>query len=119
MAPARIRPAVDKSTPFFIALPPWAKWVAGGRLRPRRLLGTDYGNISAERVEPLSARGDGLRVDERERDDAGNLAAVDPVVHRAALDEDIARLEVDLVALLELHVDLARDHHGVVDRVGA
>src|SRR4029077_14721432 len=108
------RLAVDKSTLFFIA-PPWRVWIAGGRLRPRRLRGAGYGNVSAEGVERLSARRHRLRVDEGEGDHARRLAAVDPVVNGAALDQHVARLEVDLAAFLELHVDLARDHHRVVD----
>src|SRR5206468_1281495 len=38
---------------------------------------------------------------------AGDLDSIDPAVHGAALHEDVARLEVDLAAFLQLHVDLA------------
>src|SRR5882672_7054240 len=113
---AMTTPAIDKSKLFFIALLQ-VGWQADAW--HRRLRGMDYGNVSAERVERLPARGGGLRVDQGEGDHTGRLAAVDPVVDGAALDQHVARLEVDLVALLELHVDLARDDHGVVDRVGA
>src|SRR5437879_6501918 len=56
--------------------------------------------------------------DKHEGDDAGLRAAVHPVVDRAALHEDIALAQVNGDALVELHVDLARKHDGVVDRLG-
>src|SRR5882672_468399 len=112
-------PAVDKSNLFFISSLLGRVDRQADACPQRRLRGADYGNVSAERVERLSARGGGLRVDQGEGDHTGRLAAVDPVVDGAALDQHVARLEVDLVALLQLHVDLARDDHGVVDRVGA
>ncbi len=36
-------------------------------------------------------------------------------MHGAALHEHVARLEMHFVAFLQLHVDLARKDHGVVD----
>jgi hypothetical protein len=40
-------------------------------------------------------------------------------VDGAALHQHVAGLEVHALAVVELHVDLARYHHRVVDRVGA
>src|SRR5687768_2393687 len=48
----------------------------------------------AVRLQRLAAGFDGLGVDQREGDDAGLRAAVDPVVHRAALHQHVAGLDV-------------------------
>jgi hypothetical protein len=65
--------------------------------------------------ECFPARGDRFRGDERKRDYARLLALV---LHRATLDEHVARLKVRGVDV-EHHVDLAGDNDGIVDRVGA
>ena len=59
-----------------------------------------------------------LRVDQDEGDAAGFLAAIDPGVVGALLDQHVARLHVDL-AVVEQHVDLAVHDDGVVDGAGA
>jgi len=47
----------------------------------------------------------------------GAVPLLDPVVDRASLHHHVAGLEVD-DRIVELHVDLARDDHDVVDGVG-
>src|SRR5262249_45693627 len=69
-------------------------------------------------VEHLAAGGDRLCRHQHEGDDAGRRALVHPVVDGAALHRHVARLEVHAGAV-DLHVDLARNHRGVVDRIGA
>src|SRR5450755_351757 len=68
--------------------------------------------------ERLAANGHRLRGDERERDHARLFALVHPVVDGAALHQHVAGLQVH-AADVELHVDLAGDHHHVIDRIGA
>src|SRR4029077_16772173 len=87
-----------------------------GKRSPNRAVATAP---SPERAEHLSARHRGFRVDQHEGHHARGLASIHPAMDGSALHEDIARLEVDLGAFLQLHVDLTRDHHRVVDRVGA
>src|SRR5262249_56003177 len=70
-------------------------------------------------VEHLTACGDRLGRYLREGDDAGRRALVHPVVDGAALDQHVAGLEVHAPPVVELHIDLARDHRPVVDRIGA
>src|SRR6516162_7227430 len=70
-------------------------------------------------VEHLTACGDRLGRYLREGDDAGRRALVHPVVDGAALDQHIAGLGVHAPPVVELHIDLARDHRPVVDRIGA
>src|SRR5712692_2872668 len=72
----------------------------------------------SQRTQRLSVVLHRLRRDQHERDDAGARAAIDPVVQRALLHQRIARAQVDHCAV-ELHVDLARNHHRIVDRLGA
>src|SRR5215470_7799916 len=55
-----------------------------------------------------------LRIDQDESDAAGHLAAVDPGVAGALLNEDIARFQVHL-GLIKQHVDLPFQHNGIVD----
>src|SRR5882672_10032423 len=112
-------PAVDKSNLFFISSLLGRVDRQADACPQRRLRGADYGNMSTERFELLAARCGGFRVDEREGDDARRLAAIDPVVQGPALHQHVARLEMDLGAFFELHVDLSGNHHRVVDRVGA
>jgi hypothetical protein len=69
-------------------------------------------------VEHLAAGGDRLCRHQHEGDDAGRRALVHPVVDGAPLHQHVAGLEVHAGAV-ELHVDLARDHCPVVDRIGA
>src|SRR3954466_5818644 len=71
-----------------------------------------------QRMQDLSADIDRLGRHEHERDAAGNRAAVDPIVQRRLLHEHVARAQAH-VADVELHVDLAGDHHRVVDGLGA
>src|SRR5258706_5929124 len=59
-----------------------------------------------------------VRVDQDERDLAWRGAAIDPGVVGRLLDQHVTGLEVDL-ALVEQHVDLARQHDRVVDALGA
>src|SRR5262245_24129165 len=54
-------------------------------------------------------------IDQDESDTAWLAAAVDPGVVRSLLDQDVALPKVNLL-LVELHVDLAREHDGIVDR---
>ena len=70
------------------------------------------------RMQRLAAGGDRLGGDEREGDHARRAARVHPVVDGAALHQHVAGFEMHALAV-ELHVDLAGDHHRVVDRVGA
>src|SRR5262245_50874144 len=72
----------------------------------------------ADGGEDLPADLHRLRVDEDDREDAGHSAAIDPVVDRAPLHHDVPGREVDDGAV-QLHVDLARDDHDVIDRIGA
>ena len=60
----------------------------------------------------------GFGATQRERDHARRAALVHPVVDGAALHQHVAGLQVH-AADVELHVDLAGDHHRVVDRIGA
>src|SRR5437667_12047816 len=66
--------------------------------------------------EDLAAGLDGLGVDQDDREHAGRGAAVDPVVDGAPLHHHVAGLETD-ERVVQLHLDLAGDHHDVVDRV--
>src|SRR5262245_24052810 len=74
--------------------------------------------LSPHGVEHLAAGGGRLCRHQHEGDDAGRRALVHPVVDGAALHQHVAGLEVDAGAV-ELHVDLARNHRRVVDRIGA
>src|SRR5262245_31609029 len=71
------------------------------------------------RVQRLAADAHRLGADQHESDRTGFLAMVDPVVNGAALHQHVAGLEVHGLAVVELHVDLTRHHHRVVDRIGA
>src|SRR5258708_6327116 len=59
-----------------------------------------------------------VSVDEREGDTAVFPSAVHPGVVRPPLHQHVARLEMNL-RIVEQHVDLARDHDGVVDALRA
>src|SRR5262249_33915876 len=69
-------------------------------------------------LEHLTAGGDRLGRYLREGDDARGRALVHPVMDGAPLHQHVASLEVHAGAV-ELHVDLARDHCSVIDRIGA
>src|SRR5207247_4384380 len=71
-------------------------------------------SASAHRTQILHR----LRSHEHESDYARLGPAVHPVVNGAALHEHIARAQMNHRAV-ELHVDLAREHHRVVERLGA
>src|SRR5258708_5901669 len=72
----------------------------------------------AHRMQYLSVALGGLRRHEDESDDAGLGAHVHPVVQRRLLHERIAGAQLDH-RIVEMHLDLARDHHSVVDGLGA
>src|SRR5262249_25686541 len=74
---------------------------------------------SAKGLQHLAAGLNGLGGDQHEGDDARLGAAVDPIVYGAALDDDIAGLEMRHVAGLKLHVDLALHDDGIIERVRA
>src|SRR5918993_1904690 len=74
---------------------------------------------SSDAAQHVGLELDRLRCDQDEADDAGFRATVDPVMNRAPLDEDVALLEPDHDAVVQLHVDLAGHDHGVIDRLGA
>src|SRR5262249_11429723 len=69
--------------------------------------------------QAFAAGSDRLAGHQHEGDDAGRRALVHPVVDGAALHQHVAGLEVHALAIVELHVDLAGDHGGIVDRIGA
>src|SRR5580700_9459954 len=85
-----------------------AYWLSGGGFG--RLCLSDGG-------ERLAADGHRLCRDEHEGDDGDIFAAVDAVVDGATLDQNIAGLERHR-RTVELHVDLAGNDHGVIDRIG-
>src|SRR5690242_13005269 len=58
------------------------------------------------------------RVDQHERDASALAAAVDPGVICSALDHHVAGLEVN-GRVVHFHVNLARDHDYIIDRLGA
>src|SRR2546423_405602 len=70
------------------------------------------------RTEDLAIALDGFCWHQHERDDARLGAAIDPVVHRCLLHQHVAGAQM-YHRIVELHVDLARDHHRVVDGLGA
>src|SRR5207248_893176 len=72
----------------------------------------------AQRTQRPPAAFHRLRRNQHKSDDARLLPAVHPVVDRSPLYQDVPGAQMDLGAL-ELHVDLAGEHHGVVDRLGA
>src|SRR6185369_12812969 len=61
--------------------------------------------VSALRGQRLAADRHGLGVDEDHREHAGRGAPIDPVVHGAALHEDVARAQVH-GRVVHFHVDL-------------
>src|ERR1700730_16769283 len=65
--------------------------------------------------------GDGRRVgvDQDEGEDARSGSVVDPGVHCAALDDDVARLQMRHLAAVELEIALARQQQGIIDGLGA
>jgi len=67
-------------------------------------------------VQDLAADLDRLGVDENESDFAGFGAAIDPVVDRAALHDNVARFKMD-DGVVHLHVDLARHDDGIIDGI--
>ena len=75
-----------------------------------------YGQIAALSRDFVSR--DGFRSDEDERHSRNAVRAIGPGVARRALDRDVARLERRL-ALVDEKGDLAFQHDGVVERVGA
>src|SRR5947209_19832248 len=69
-------------------------------------------------VQHLAADLDRAGGDQHERDDARYGAPINPVMDRAALYQHVAGLQMDR-RVVELHVNLARHHDGIVDRIGA
>src|SRR6267154_1377452 len=72
---------------------------------------------SAKGLEHLAASFDGLCRDQHTGDDTRLRPAVDPIVDRAPLDDDIASLQMRDIARLELHIDLALHNDGIIERV--
>ena len=70
------------------------------------------------RRQRLAAVFDGPRIDQDKGDYAGRARSVDPVVDRAALDQHVTRAQGDDLGV-ELHIDLAGQHHGIVDGIRA
>jgi len=62
---------------------------------------------------------DGLGADQHKGDDADLWSSIDPIVDGAALNKHVTSFENADHTVVEFHLDLAGDHHGVVDGVGA
>src|SRR5215467_8199635 len=90
------RPAADRGRPYALRAPP-----------------------SANRMQRMTGYLNWICADQDEGDDAILLRAIDPVMDRPALHENVAGLERDDHVVVELHVDLSGNHDGVVDRIGA
>ena len=57
-------------------------------------------------------------IDQDEGEHAGSRPIVDPGVHRAPLDDDIAGFQMRHLAAVEFEVALARQQQGIIDRLG-
>jgi hypothetical protein len=71
------------------------------------------------RRQLLTRHLDRVGVDQHKGEDRRHAAVIDPGMHRAALDADIARLHVDGLAVVELEVAFTRQEDRVIDRLGA
>src|SRR5262249_61118223 len=76
--------------------------------RPKLTAELSYG------VQALPADLHWLGIDKRKSDHTRRSAAVDPIVDRAALHEDVARFQMN-DRVVKLHVDLTRHDDGVID----
>src|SRR6266436_746071 len=72
----------------------------------------------ASSVQHPAADLDRLGRDQHKGDDARYGSPVDPIVDRAALDQHVPDFEMNR-RIVEFHIDLARHHHRIIDRVGA
>src|SRR6266436_6350533 len=72
----------------------------------------------ASSVQHPPADLDRLGCDQHKGDDARYGSPVDPIVDRAALDQHVPGFEMNR-RIVEFHIDLARHHHRIIDRVGA
>ena len=68
-------------------------------------------------MQDLPANLDWLGIDEDKSDHTRLAAAIDPVMDRAALHEHVAGFQMNN-GVVELHIDLARNDDGVIDRIG-
>src|SRR5207249_11969396 len=96
--------------------PPWAGPRSGPYVRSRR--GRNPLPRLADGGQDLPTRLDGLGVDEDDGEQARVGAAIDAAVDGPPLHHDIAGPQVH-EGIVELHVELTRDHHDVVDRARA
>src|SRR5262245_24577013 len=67
-------------------------------------------------VQDLPADLHWLGIDKRKSHYTRRSAAVDPIVERPALYEDVARFQVN-DRVVKLHVDLTRHDDGIIDRI--
>ena len=66
----------------------------------------------------LTRHGRGLGIDQDEGEHARTGPVVDPGVHRAALDDDIAWLQMRHLATVELEIAFARQQQSIIDGLG-
>jgi hypothetical protein len=66
----------------------------------------------------LTRHGRGLGIDQDEGEHARTGPVVDPGVHSASLDEDIAGFQMGHLTAVELEVALARQQQSIIDGLG-
>ena len=86
-------------------------------MRVARACGKDERARSGRREmgpQLLAAHGGGVSIDQDEGEHARGRPVVDPGVHRAALDDDIAAFQVRHLTAVEFQVPLARQQRGLI-----